>query len=73
MTNTRPARAAGSPDTASATPEFAYLSGFGNEHQSEAIPGALPTDQNSPQRALRPVRGTTLGDGVHRTARGQPA
>jgi homogentisate 1,2-dioxygenase len=51
MTNTRPARAADSPDTDAATPEFAYLSGFGNEHQSEAIPGALPTDQNSPQRA----------------------
>lgn len=28
-----------------------YLSGFGNEHQSEAIPGALPVGQNSPQRA----------------------
>jgi homogentisate 1,2-dioxygenase len=25
------------------------LSGFGNHHQSEAIPNALPTDQNSPQ------------------------
>jgi homogentisate 1,2-dioxygenase len=27
-----------------------YLNGFGNHHQSEAIPGALPTQQNSPQR-----------------------
>ncbi len=27
-----------------------YLSGFGNYHSSEAIPGALPTDQNSPQQ-----------------------
>ena len=27
-----------------------YLSGFGNHHQTEAIPGALPTDQNSPQK-----------------------
>lgn len=26
-----------------------YLSGFGNYHQSEAIEGALPKDQNSPQ------------------------
>lgn len=26
-----------------------YLAGFGNHHQSEAIPGALPTSQNSPQ------------------------
>ncbi|OII65743.1 homogentisate 1,2-dioxygenase [Streptomyces sp. CC53] len=28
-----------------------YLSGFGNEHQSEAVPGALPQGRNSPQRA----------------------
>ncbi|MDP3560781.1 MAG: homogentisate 1,2-dioxygenase [Legionellaceae bacterium] len=27
-----------------------YLSGFGNHHQTEAITGALPTDQNSPQK-----------------------
>lgn len=26
-----------------------YLSGFGNHHQTEAIPGALPANQNSPQ------------------------
>jgi homogentisate 1,2-dioxygenase len=30
--------------------EFAYLSGFGNEHATEAVPGALPVGQNSPQR-----------------------
>ena len=28
----------------------AYLSGFGNEFATEAIPGALPVGQNSPQR-----------------------
>ena len=28
-----------------------YLSGFGNHHASEAVPGALPIGQNSPQRA----------------------
>ncbi|MBL8524012.1 MAG: homogentisate 1,2-dioxygenase [Betaproteobacteria bacterium] len=27
-----------------------YLSGFGNEHATEAIPGALPHGQNSPQK-----------------------
>ena len=27
-----------------------YLAGFGNHHVSEAIPGALPQGQNSPQR-----------------------
>jgi homogentisate 1,2-dioxygenase len=28
-----------------------YLSGFGNEFATEALPGALPAGQNSPQRA----------------------
>jgi homogentisate 1,2-dioxygenase len=28
----------------------AYMSGFGNEFASEAVPGALPVGQNSPQR-----------------------
>ncbi|NBM18453.1 homogentisate 1,2-dioxygenase [Streptomyces sp. GC420] len=28
-----------------------HLSGFGNEHSSEALPGALPHGRNSPQRA----------------------
>ncbi len=27
-----------------------YLTGFGNEHTSEAVPGALPVGQNAPQR-----------------------
>ena len=27
-----------------------YLNGFGNYHQTEALPGALPVNQNSPQR-----------------------
>ncbi|MEO8104655.1 MAG: homogentisate 1,2-dioxygenase, partial [Betaproteobacteria bacterium] len=29
---------------------LSYLSGFGNEHATEAIAGALPQGQNSPQR-----------------------
>src|SRR5436190_22430037 len=48
-----------SPDTRIDVPELAetreqpltYLSGFGNELASEAMPGALPQGQNSPQRA----------------------
>ncbi|MGW0395602.1 homogentisate 1,2-dioxygenase [Streptomyces sp. NPDC003042] len=28
-----------------------YLTGFGNEHSSQAVPGALPLGRNSPQRA----------------------
>ena len=31
--------------------EEKYLSGFGNEFATEAVPGALPVGQNSPQRA----------------------
>ncbi|TSB25599.1 homogentisate 1,2-dioxygenase [Streptomyces benahoarensis] len=31
--------------------DLAYLTGFGNEHSSEAVPGALPEGRNSPQRA----------------------
>jgi len=27
-----------------------YLSGFGSHHESEAVPGALPHGQNSPQK-----------------------
>jgi homogentisate 1,2-dioxygenase len=30
--------------------ELAYLTGFGNEFASEAVKGALPSDQNSPQQ-----------------------
>lgn len=29
---------------------LAYLNGFGNEHETEALPGALPTGQFSPQK-----------------------
>ena len=42
------------PETAHATPgepPLAYQSGFGNEFATEALPGALPVGQNSPQRA----------------------
>ncbi len=28
-----------------------YMSGFGNQHATEAVPGALPAGRNSPQRA----------------------
>jgi homogentisate 1,2-dioxygenase len=32
--------------------ELKYQSGFGNEFATEAVPGALPKGQNSPQKAL---------------------
>lgn len=38
------------PAAQTADAELRYLHGFGNEHQSEAVPGALPPLQNSPQR-----------------------
>ncbi|MFF4116262.1 homogentisate 1,2-dioxygenase [Streptomyces sp. NPDC001714] len=31
--------------------DLAYLSGFGNQHVTEAVPGALPQGRNSPQKA----------------------
>lgn len=34
-----------------AVERLTYSSGFGNEHSSEAVPGALPIGRNSPQRA----------------------
>ncbi|MBO0736878.1 MAG: homogentisate 1,2-dioxygenase [Alphaproteobacteria bacterium] len=30
--------------------ELMYLTGFGNEHMTEAVPGTLPVGQNAPQR-----------------------
>ncbi len=38
------------PGSAFKTAPGAYLSGFGNEFATEAVPGALPVGQNSPQR-----------------------
>jgi homogentisate 1,2-dioxygenase len=35
---------------AKATEALAYLSGFGNQHATEAVPGTLPQGRNSPQR-----------------------
>ena len=32
-------------------PSLTYLPGFGNEHVSEAVAGALPAGRNSPQQA----------------------
>lgn len=37
--------------TASIPTDLRYQSGFGNEHATEAVPGALPQGRNSPQRA----------------------
>jgi homogentisate 1,2-dioxygenase len=47
MIVTSPARTT---PTDAARPALEYQSGFGNLHSSEAVPGALPQGQNSPQR-----------------------
>ena len=39
------------PPATAAAPELRYQAGFGNELATEALPGALPEGQNSPQRA----------------------
>ena len=46
-----PGQAAAGPGRATDGPALAYQTGFGNEFATEALPGALPTGQNSPQRA----------------------
>ncbi|MEU4233240.1 homogentisate 1,2-dioxygenase [Nonomuraea sp. NPDC026600] len=37
--------------TTQPTAQLCYLAGFGNQHVTEAVPGALPEGRNSPQRA----------------------
>jgi homogentisate 1,2-dioxygenase len=49
MTPSPPTSTTAAPAVSDATP--VYQSGFGNEFASEALPGALPRGQNSPQRA----------------------
>ena len=39
----------GAPQWTQATPA-GYMPGFGNDFETEALPGALPVGQNSPQR-----------------------
>ncbi|MGP4001502.1 homogentisate 1,2-dioxygenase [Streptomyces sp. 8N706] len=41
----------GSEQARKAAEGLEYSPGFGNQHSSEALPGALPTGRNSPQRA----------------------
>jgi homogentisate 1,2-dioxygenase len=37
-----------------------YMSGFGNDFQTEALPGALPEGQNSPQKCSYGLYGEQL-------------
>ncbi|MFC3909379.1 homogentisate 1,2-dioxygenase [Legionella dresdenensis] len=46
-----------------------YLTGFGNHHQTEAIAGALPQDQNSPQQAPQGLYAEQLSGSAFTRAR----
>ncbi len=37
-------------DSSRRATDLQYLNGFGNEHESEALPGALPIGRFSPQK-----------------------
>jgi len=47
---TRESEARAATATSRSTPAVAYLTGFNNEHATEALPGALPVGRNSPQK-----------------------
>ena len=46
--------------TASTGTALAYMSGFGNDFETEALPGALPVGRNSPQRCAYGLYGEQL-------------
>ncbi|MCM2578200.1 homogentisate 1,2-dioxygenase [Streptomyces meridianus] len=53
---------------------LSYATGFGNEHSSESVPGALPEGRNSPQRAplglyAEQLSGTAFTEPRHRNRR----
>ncbi len=58
----------------SVTSQLAYLSGFGNEFATEAMPGALAgRPQLAAARRVRPVRRAAVGHRLHGAAQPQPA
>lgn len=48
-----------------------YMTGFGNEFASEAVPGALPVGQNSPQRVAHGLYAEQLSGTAFTAPRGQ--
>ena len=46
--------------TAPASNDLVYMSGFGNDFETEALPGALPQGQNSPQKCEYGLYGEQL-------------
>jgi homogentisate 1,2-dioxygenase len=51
--------------------ELRYLSGFGNEFATEALPGTLPAGQNSPQRVPHGLYAEQLSGTAFTAPRGQ--
>lgn len=51
--------------------DLQYLSGFGNELWSEAVPGSLPRDQNAPQRCPQGLVAEQLSGSAFTMARRQ--
>jgi homogentisate 1,2-dioxygenase len=51
--------------------ETQYQSGFGNHFSSESVPGALPPDQNSPQKSARGLYAEQLSGSAFTAPRAQ--
>src|SRR6201996_95227 len=51
--------------------QLEYLSGFGNEFSTEALPKTLPEGQNSPQRVSRGLYAEQLSGTAFTVPRGQ--
>ena len=49
----------------------AYMTGFGNEFATEAVPGTLPVGQNSPQRVAHGLYAEQLSGSAFTAPRGQ--
>ena len=48
-----------------------YMPGFGNDFETETLPGALPQGQNAAAMRLWPLCRTTVGLALHGAARHQ--
>ena len=56
---------------ASAGPHMGYMPGFGNDFETEALPGALPQGQNSPQKCNYGLYAEQLSGTAFTAPRGQ--
>ena len=57
--------------TAPASNDLVYMSGFGNDFETEALPGALPQGQNSPQKCEYGLYGEQLSGTAFTAPNGQ--